>query len=257
MAWTGQGRTYANFHPPGGGFQFACGLPGGQGPPPTASPSDASHRTGRRIPPSQTRQDQPLAVGSPGSMRGASTWKGAPPLPSHPRPTCAVGLLPASRPDWLDAIASACGPGCGLGGATISGSRAKRDRHRLWYPGTAPWRASSDRDAHGRSGTDRAAQGRGRAANVAYCSPPGPTRPPSRLGASGGPDRAAGSPGCGSSVRGAALCGWPSAPRRSAGPAAGHVRCGKVARSEFGGETGLRAGCVEGGTSCALSLARS
>jgi hypothetical protein len=29
------------------------------------------------------------------SMRGASTWKGAPPLPNLPKPTCAVGLRPA------------------------------------------------------------------------------------------------------------------------------------------------------------------
>lgn len=28
----------------------------------------------------------------PPSMRPASTWKGAPPLPNHPKPTCAVGL---------------------------------------------------------------------------------------------------------------------------------------------------------------------
>ena len=30
------------------------------------------------------------------SMRGASTWKGAPPLPNLPKPTCAVGLRPAA-----------------------------------------------------------------------------------------------------------------------------------------------------------------
>ena len=30
----------------------------------------------------------------PRSMRDASTWKGAPPLPDHPRPTSAVGLRP-------------------------------------------------------------------------------------------------------------------------------------------------------------------
>lgn len=29
------------------------------------------------------------------SMRGASTWKGALPLPNLPKPTCAVGLRPA------------------------------------------------------------------------------------------------------------------------------------------------------------------
>ena len=36
------------------------------------------------------------------SMRSASTWKGAPPLPNPLRPTCAVGLRPApshQRPD--------------------------------------------------------------------------------------------------------------------------------------------------------------
>ncbi len=30
------------------------------------------------------------------SMRGASTWKGALPLPNLPKPTCAVGLRPAA-----------------------------------------------------------------------------------------------------------------------------------------------------------------
>ena len=53
----GEGRTYAN------SARFACGLPGGKAP--------------RRRPPP--------------SMRSASTWKGAPPLPNHPRPTSAVG----------------------------------------------------------------------------------------------------------------------------------------------------------------------
>ena len=32
----------------------------------------------------------------PPSMRGASTWKGAPPLPNHPRPTSAVGSQSAA-----------------------------------------------------------------------------------------------------------------------------------------------------------------
>lgn len=36
------------------------------------------------------------------SMRSASTWKGAPPLPNHPKPTWAVGSHPANGCQHLD-----------------------------------------------------------------------------------------------------------------------------------------------------------
>ena len=57
----------------------------------------------------------------PRSMRIASTWKGAPPLPDHPRPTSAVGLRPGPASPRRDRY-----PLAGAGLALTSRGRAPR-----------------------------------------------------------------------------------------------------------------------------------
>lgn len=61
------------------------------------------------------------------SMLTASTWKGAPPLPNHPMPTCAVGLRPERQAQNLDRCPSV-GAGLFLAlsfrGASICGAVA-------------------------------------------------------------------------------------------------------------------------------------
>lgn len=149
----------------------------------------------------------------PPSMPTASTWKGALPLPNHPGPTSAVGSPPVSscrsaerdRQDWRAGMRrrrrSCPMPPDGAGRTSPPASRSGPRIGPEPCRGSAPAPASSVDILRGRSGLDRPRRGGARGAGVALHLPPGPARLLSRMGASDGPDRAAGSHG----VRGAAF----------------------------------------------------
>lgn len=69
------------------------------------------------------------------SMRTASTWKGAPPLPNHPSPTSAVGLRPEHQFQNLDRYSmGAAGPVLSLSFREASICGAVTPDHRRVCP---------------------------------------------------------------------------------------------------------------------------
>ena len=112
------------------------------------------------------------------SDASASEWKGAPPLPNHPRPTWAVGSPPrrAGPIRWTRSVRLT---GRDAASATRGSHPPGGERSRVasGIPGRAPRGA--------RAAPPGTGQGRGPVATVALRIPPGPARPPCRLGGVG------------------------------------------------------------------------